>query len=121
MARRSAREIAALKLKLAEKEAQLMGGFGSSANLVLGELPGGVDGGGDDFGLGGVGGGLGGSAAPSRDVSVRSLRLPPRAPTSARRLSPRLDPLASAEAGGGGGGGGAAAAAPPAAAAPAAA
>ena len=39
MARRSAREIANLKLRLAEKEAQLMGGFGSSANLVLGELP----------------------------------------------------------------------------------
>jgi len=119
MARRSAREIAALKLKLAEKEAQLMGGFGSSANLVLGELPGGAEGGGDDFGLGGFGGGgLGGSAAPSRDVSVRSLRLPPRAPASARRLSPRLDPLASAEAGGGGGdggGGGGAAPAPAAA------
>mmetsp|Transcript_12986 Transcript_12986/g.39145 ORF Transcript_12986/g.39145 Transcript_12986/m.39145 type:complete len:129 (-) Transcript_12986:25-411(-) len=38
-ARRYAREIAALKLKLAEKEAELMGGFGSQVNLELDELP----------------------------------------------------------------------------------
>ena len=37
--RRCAREIAALRTKLAEKDAQLMGGFGSVANLVLEELP----------------------------------------------------------------------------------
>ena len=72
-ARQNAREIANLKLKLAEKEAQLMGGFGSSANLVLGELP-----------------GLGNSDEPRRDRGG----LPPRHPSGgARRQSPRLDPL----------------------------
>ena len=40
MARENAREIAALKLKLAEKDAQLMGGFGPAANLPLGNLGG---------------------------------------------------------------------------------
>ena len=39
VSRRCAREIAALRSKLAEKDAQLMGGFGSVANLVLEELP----------------------------------------------------------------------------------
>ena len=84
MARKNAREIAALKLRVAEKEAQLMGGFGSSANLVLGELP------------------AAGEATPepggiSREGSTRSVRLPPRHPSSGgpRRLSPRLDPLES--------------------------
>ena len=62
-ARQNAREIANLKLKLAEKEAQLMGGFGSSANLVLGELP-----------------GLGNSDEPRRDRGG----LPPRHPSAAR-------------------------------------
>lgn len=38
-ARTHAREVAQLKLRLAEKEAQLMGGFGSLANLALDELP----------------------------------------------------------------------------------
>ena len=38
-AQRYAKEISALKAKLAEKEAQLMGGFGSLANLALGEMP----------------------------------------------------------------------------------
>jgi hypothetical protein len=37
---RYAREIAQLKTKLAEKDAQLMGGFGSLTNLYLGELMG---------------------------------------------------------------------------------
>lgn len=36
---RYAREIAQLKTKLAEKDAQLLGGFGSLANLYLSELP----------------------------------------------------------------------------------
>lgn len=36
---RYAKEISVLKAKLAEKEAQLMGGFGSLANLALGEMP----------------------------------------------------------------------------------
>lgn len=35
---RYAREVAQLKTKLAEKDAQLLGGFGSLANLYLGEL-----------------------------------------------------------------------------------
>ena len=39
MARQSAREIAGLKVKLAEKDAQLMGGFGPSSNLALGDVP----------------------------------------------------------------------------------
>ena len=39
MARAHAKEVANLKIKLHEKEAQLMGGFGSAANLVLGEMP----------------------------------------------------------------------------------
>ena len=38
MARKHGKEVAALKLKMAEKDAQLMGGFGSAANLALGEL-----------------------------------------------------------------------------------
>jgi len=38
MARVNGRETAALKMKLAESEAQAMGGFGSASNLVLGEL-----------------------------------------------------------------------------------
>ena len=60
------------------------GGFGSSANLVLGELP--------------TGGELeerpssGGTL--SRGGSTRSVRLPPRHPSGVpRRHSPRLDPL----------------------------
>ena len=39
VSRRSAREIAGLRAKLAEKDAQLMGGFGSVANMVLQEMP----------------------------------------------------------------------------------
>ena len=39
VSRRCAREIAMLRAKLAEKDAQLMGGFGSVANMVLGEMP----------------------------------------------------------------------------------
>ena len=35
VSRRCAREIAGLRAKLAEKDAQLMGGFGSVANMVL--------------------------------------------------------------------------------------
>ena len=38
-ARKYAREIAGLKLRLAEKEAELMGGFGAPINLALDELP----------------------------------------------------------------------------------
>merc|ERR1719453_744939 len=38
VARTSAREVAVLKLKIAEKEAQLAGGFGTMTNLVLDEL-----------------------------------------------------------------------------------
>lgn len=38
MARANGREVAALKMKLAEAEARAQGGFGSAANLVLGEL-----------------------------------------------------------------------------------
>ncbi|KOO20889.1 hypothetical protein Ctob_000922 [Chrysochromulina tobinii] len=39
MARSHGREIAALKMKVAEAEAAAKGGFGSAANLALGELP----------------------------------------------------------------------------------
>ena len=39
VSRRCAREIAGLRSKLAEKDAQLMGGFGSVTNMVLGEMP----------------------------------------------------------------------------------
>ena len=39
MARSQGREIAALKMKVAEAEAAAKGGFGSAANLALGELP----------------------------------------------------------------------------------
>lgn len=78
-----------------------MGGFGSSANLVLGELP---DGGGSQPPTpsvrGGLGGSLGGLGGSQRDSpSGRSVRLPPRHPSrgglggSSGRLSPRLDPL----------------------------
>jgi hypothetical protein len=39
VSRRCAREIAGLRAKLAEKDAQLMGGFGSVANMILAEMP----------------------------------------------------------------------------------
>ena len=39
VSRRCAREIAGLRSKLAEKDAQLMGGFGSVANMILAEMP----------------------------------------------------------------------------------
>ena len=39
VSRKAAREIASLRAKLAEKDAQLMGGFGSVANMVLQEMP----------------------------------------------------------------------------------
>ena len=39
MAKRHAQEVAGLKARIAEKDAQLMGGFGSLANLSLGEMP----------------------------------------------------------------------------------
>ena len=38
VSRKAAREIASLRAKLAEKDAQLMGGFGSVANMVLQEM-----------------------------------------------------------------------------------
>jgi hypothetical protein len=40
VSRRCAREIAGLRSKLAEKDAQLMGGFGSVANMILSEMGG---------------------------------------------------------------------------------
>ena len=39
VSRKAAREIASLRAKLAEKDAQLMGGFGSVANMVLRKMP----------------------------------------------------------------------------------
>ncbi|KAL1525783.1 hypothetical protein AB1Y20_020625 [Prymnesium parvum] len=71
MSRLHAREVASLKLKIAEKDAQLMGGFGSNANLELGELP----------------------TAPAA-VPAAERALPPRHPSGgSRRNSPRLNPL----------------------------
>ena len=40
MARQNAREIATLKVRLAEKDAQLLGGFGGMSNLPLGDIGG---------------------------------------------------------------------------------
>ena len=39
VSRRCAREIAGLRAKLAEKDAQLMGGFGSVSNMILHDMP----------------------------------------------------------------------------------
>ena len=39
VSRRCAREIAGLRAKLAEKDAQLMGGFGSVSNMILADMP----------------------------------------------------------------------------------
>lgn len=77
MARQNAREIAALKLKLSEKDAQIAGGFGSSSALMLNDL----------------------SMSGPQEELRRSMSERPGERTllqplsSARRQSPRLDPL----------------------------
>jgi len=74
MARQNAREIASLKLRISEKDAQLAGGFGSSSALMLGEL--------------------GASGTQEELRRPYAEHRPPRGPHSApRRQSPRLDPL----------------------------
>ena len=76
MARNHGREVAELKMKLAEEKAKSMGGFGSISNLELGEL------------------GLP-AARPSVPVGELPL-LPPRPPSgSSRRQTPRLEPIAA--------------------------
>jgi len=81
MARSHGREMAALKMKIAEAEAGASGGFGSAANLALGELP----------------------APPGSAGGVPHSQLPPapRPPSgSTRRNTPsgRLAPVAPASA-----------------------
>lgn len=80
MARQNAREIASLKLKLSERDAQLAGGFGSAANIL------------NDFSLSGT-------------YDVRQPGPPPHPSLGARRQSPRLDPLGHLGALSPGGGG----------------
>jgi len=84
MARANGRESATLKMKLAEADAQLKGGFGSAANLVLGELP------------------MPAALAPAALAPATDLPpLPPRLPSggsSQRRSTPpggRLEPVAA--------------------------
>jgi len=77
MARQNAREIAALKLKISEKDAQIAGGFGSNSALMLSELS--MSGPQDDL---------------NRSYGDRHGDRPLLRPLSAgRRQSPRLDPL----------------------------
>ena len=76
MARANGREVAALKMKVAEAEAGASGGFGSAANLALGELP-------------------GDPLAPPSDLPPPPLPRPPSG--SSRRQTPtgRLAPVAA--------------------------